>query len=76
MCRAPLTWRLAGVRIEISVERGPPPSGVVVVDDGPARHFDGWLGLLRLLADALNPQPSAPYDVRAGVGPRAPCDLP
>ena len=47
------------MRIEISVERGPPPSGVVVVDDGPARRFDGWLGLLRLLADALNPQPSA-----------------
>ena len=54
------------MRIEISVERGPPPSGVVVVDDGPARRFDGWLGLLRLLADALNPQPSAGVSGRAG----------
>jgi hypothetical protein len=58
MYRARWTWRLRGVRIEISVERGPPPSGVVVVDDGPARCFDGWLGLLRLLADALDPQPA------------------
>jgi hypothetical protein len=59
MYRARPTSRLGGVRIEINVERGPPPSGVVVVDGGPARRFDGWLGLLRLLADALHPQPSA-----------------
>jgi hypothetical protein len=59
MYRARPTWRLGGVHIEISVERGPPPSGVVVVDGGPARRFDGWLGLLRLLADALRTQPSA-----------------
>ena len=63
MYRARPTWRLGGVRIEISVERGPPPSGVVVVDGGPARRFDGWLGLLRLLADALHPQPSASVPV-------------
>jgi hypothetical protein len=59
MYRARPTWKLGGVRIEINVERGPPPSGVVVVDGRPGQRFDGWLGLLRLLADALRPQPSA-----------------
>jgi hypothetical protein len=59
MYRGRWTWKLGGVRIEISVERGRPPSGAVVVDDGPPRPFDGWLGLLCLLAEALTPQPSA-----------------
>ena len=54
------------MRIEISVEPGPPPSGVVTVDGGPARAFDGWLGLLRLLADALDAQP--PAGAAGGLG--------
>jgi hypothetical protein len=29
------------MRIEISAQRGPPPSGVVAVDDGRARAFNG-----------------------------------
>jgi hypothetical protein len=40
------------------------PDGVA--HDGPARHFAGWLGLLRLLADAMAPQPSAGVSGRAG----------
>jgi hypothetical protein len=47
------------MRIEISVEPGPPPSGLVSVDGGPELGFDGWLGLLQRLADALHPQPPA-----------------
>src|SRR6185312_7259693 len=58
--------RLAGMRIEIDVEPGPPPSGVVSVDGGGGRRFDGWLGLLRLLAGALDPQ--APAGAAGGLG--------
>jgi hypothetical protein len=47
------------VRIEICARRGAPPSGVVIVSDGEPRHFDGWLGLLGILADALDPHPPA-----------------
>lgn len=41
------------MRIAITVERRQPPSGAVVVDDGPPQAFDGWLGLLRLLSGAI-----------------------
>jgi hypothetical protein len=44
------------VRIEITARRTKPPSGIVVVDDEPARRFNGWLGLLGVLAEALDPQ--------------------
>src|SRR5690349_3576841 len=49
------------VRIELSVEPGPPPSGVVAIDGGAERRFEGWLGLLRLLDDA--------FDAEAPAGP-------
>jgi hypothetical protein len=45
------------VHIEITAGRGAPPSGVVVVDGRPGCRFDGWLTLLGLLADALDPDP-------------------
>jgi hypothetical protein len=44
------------VRIEITASRRKPPSGIVVVDDGPVRRFNGWLSLLGMLAEALDPQ--------------------
>lgn len=54
------------MRIAIEVEPGPPPSGVVAVDGAGGRHFESWLGLLRLLADALDPQ--APPRAAGGLG--------
>ena len=65
------------MRIEISVQRGPPPSGVVSVDGGPDLGFDGWLGLLRVLADALHPEPpaGAPGGFGGEVAPRGDAEL-
>ena len=62
--------RVRGVRIVISVEPGPPPSGVVSVHGGPEREFDRWLGLLRLLTDAVDAQPPAGPD--GGLGGEVP----
>jgi hypothetical protein len=45
------------VRIEISFDSGLPPSGTVLVDGRAGDRFDGWLGLLNLLAAALEPEP-------------------
>ena len=54
------------VEIVIRGEPGAPPSGTVAVDGGPARRFESWLGLLRLLAAALDPQ--SPAGVTGGLG--------
>jgi hypothetical protein len=58
--------------IEIGVEESHPPSGVVVVDGGDRHLFSGWLGLLHLLARALDPDvparpPEAPHDQTASA---------
>jgi hypothetical protein len=65
------------VRIEISARSGAPPSGVVVVDGGPERRFDGWLGLLSLLTDALDPNPpsGAPGGLGRELAPRRDAEL-
>jgi hypothetical protein len=56
----------AVVRIEISVRGGPPPSGSVSVDAGPLRSFESWLGLLRILEDAVSSEPPAAPPGRLG----------
>jgi hypothetical protein len=56
MCRARPGGDDRGVRIEISFERSVPPAGVVLVDGRPGDRFDGWLGLLHILAAALDPE--------------------
>jgi hypothetical protein len=57
MSGAPGATTLVRMRIEIELAPGPPPSGVVAVEHGPARPFTGWLELLRLLGDAVEAQP-------------------
>lgn len=57
---------LGVVRIEIWAEPGAPPSGVVRVDGEGAHTFDGWLALLRLLADVLDAQPPPGLPTRRG----------
>jgi hypothetical protein len=44
-----------GVRIEIEVTEHEPPSGMVRTADGSLVAFDGWLGLMRVLSDAIGP---------------------
>jgi hypothetical protein len=41
------------VRIEIEVTEHEPPSGMVRTADGNLVAFDGWLGLMRALSDAI-----------------------
>jgi hypothetical protein len=41
------------VRIEIEVTEHEPPSGLVRTTDGGIVAFDGWLGLMRVLSDAI-----------------------
>jgi hypothetical protein len=69
--------KAAHMRIAISVQAGPPPSGVVSVDGGPEVGFDGWLSLLRLLADALHAEtpPGAAGGLGGEVAPRGDAEL-
>jgi hypothetical protein len=57
MYRAGDVPEAGAVQIEIRARRRTPPSGVVVVDGGPERRFNGWLRLLSVLAEAFDPQP-------------------
>ena len=41
------------MRIEIEVTEHEPPSGMVRTADGSLVAFDGWLGLMRVLSDAI-----------------------
>ena len=41
------------MRIEIEVSEHEPPSGMVRTADGHLVAFDGWLGLMRALSDAI-----------------------
>lgn len=57
---------IARVHVAISFEETRPPSGVLSVDDGAGLAFVGWLGLLHLLAEALDAQAPAGLPDRLG----------
>ena len=63
--------RLGPVRIAITVDRRQPPSGTIVVDDGPPQAFDGWLGLLRRLSGACSSHPHRPAAAGVSAPPLA-----
>jgi hypothetical protein len=58
MSRSEAAGRVIRVRIEISVDTFDPPEGVLVADDGEAIRFAGWLDLLRVLSELLEPKPA------------------
>lgn len=64
---------LVMIRIEDGARR---PAGEVVEAGGRSRRFEGWLGLLAILGDILEPQPPAEVPRRAGgqLDPRAQVD--
>ncbi len=41
------------MRIDVQVDERAPPVGFVRVDEGPPVPFVGWLGLLRILSEAM-----------------------
>lgn len=46
------------MHIEIELSSSDPPSGWVTVDNGLVSAFDGWLGLMRVLSEAVSPTPA------------------
>lgn len=48
------------MRLEIQFDGRDPPVGRVRRADGAWTAFDGWLGLLRILSDALQDDPPPP----------------
>ena len=53
MCSAITASDNDAVLIELLLHRADPPAGRVQVEGRPAADFDGYLGLLRVLADVL-----------------------
>ncbi len=66
MSRGPRASIIGRVRVAISFEEARPPSGVLSVDGGPGAAFVGWLGLLHLLAGALDADAPAGLPDRLG----------
>jgi len=60
MTAAPARRQSVGVvELLISIETTHPPAGRVgIVEGGPALPFVGWLQLLTILADAVQPVPA------------------
>jgi hypothetical protein len=48
------------VRIEIELVERDPPAGSVRPADGASVTFDGWLGLIQALSEAMGPVPPPP----------------
>jgi hypothetical protein len=74
--RAPPARSSETVDIQIVTGSTHPPVGRVVADDGVARPFQGWLQLLRILADLLgngaeDAAPSGPGQGRVIAQPTA-----
>ena len=51
---------MAGVEIRILVEALSPPVGRVGRTEGDLARFSGWLGLLSLLSELIEPDPIRP----------------
>jgi hypothetical protein len=45
------------VRIEIELTERQPPAGHCRLPDGTPQRFEGWLGLLRVLGELVDPPP-------------------
>jgi hypothetical protein len=43
------------MHIEMNVKGDGPPTGTIKRDGDPPRSFEGWLGLLTILGQMLNP---------------------
>lgn len=70
MTAAPASVRVIGVvEVHIRIATTQPPAGHVVTEDGPAQPFVGWLQLLSILADALQPAPAAPLTPPSETAP-------
>jgi len=77
MSRRSRAFMIARMRVAISFEEDHPPSGVLTVDDGPGVAFVGWLGLLHMLAEALDADAPAGMPDRLGgeLAPRGDAEL-
>jgi hypothetical protein len=70
MTAAPPAVRVVGVvEVHLSMETAEPTGLVVTVDGEPAQRFEGWLQLLSILANALQPSPAAPLTRRSETAP-------
>lgn len=63
MTGRPPAIRVVGVvQVHIWMDTSQPPTGRVLTAEGePAQPFVGWLQLLTILADALQPPPVDPF---------------